>query len=232
MDRAGKAEILGEIKEAFANVSSIVIADYRGLTVPVVTAMRDDFRKNGCHYRVLKNSLVKIAVKGSSLEPLGTLMSGTTAVIWSNDTPQTPAKLALKWAKDQPKVFSIKGGFFDGQVLDAKGRRRAVAHAGQGRDPRQPADDVPRGAAGLRPHRHRRSPELHVRPRRSPPRAREVGVVTVSHCSSPVALTGTFSLGHSTETNRPSGHSLRGISCRSRKIRSSTTSARSRSWTS
>jgi large subunit ribosomal protein L10 len=121
MDRAGKAEILGEIKEAFANVSSIVIADYRGLTVPVVTAMRDDFRKNGCHYRVLKNSLVKIAVKGSSLEPLGTLMSGTTAVIWSNDTPQTPAKLALKWAKDQPKVFSIKGGFFDGQVLDAKG---------------------------------------------------------------------------------------------------------------
>jgi large subunit ribosomal protein L10 len=120
MDRAGKAEILGEIKEAFANVSSIVIADYRGLTVPVVTAMRDDFRKNGCHYRVLKNSLVKIAVKGSSLEPVSALMSGTTAVIWSNEVPQTPAKLALKWAKDQPK-FTIKGGFFDGQVLDAKG---------------------------------------------------------------------------------------------------------------
>ena len=59
-----KEQVLGEIKEAFANVASIVIADYRGITVPVVTTMRDDFRKAGCHYRVLKNSLVKIAVKG------------------------------------------------------------------------------------------------------------------------------------------------------------------------
>lgn len=120
MDRAGKAEILGEIKESFANVASIVIADYTGITVPVVTAMRDDFRKNGCHYRVLKNSLVKIAVKGSSMEPMSALMTGPTCVMWSNESPQAPAKIALKWAKDQPK-FTIRGGFFDGQVLDAKG---------------------------------------------------------------------------------------------------------------
>ena len=120
MDRAGKQQILGEIKEAFANVASVVVADYRGITVPVVTAMRDDFRKAGCHYRVLKNSLVKIAVKGSKMEPLSQLMIGTTAVIWSNDTPQAPAQLALKWAKDQPK-FQIKGGYFEGQLLDVPG---------------------------------------------------------------------------------------------------------------
>ena len=120
MDRAGKQQILGEIKESFANVASVVIADYRGITVPVVTAMRDDFRKNGCHYRVIKNSLVKIAVKGSKMEPLSQLMVGTTAVIWSNDTPQAPAQLALKWAKDQPK-FQIKGGYFEGQLLDVPG---------------------------------------------------------------------------------------------------------------
>lgn len=120
MDRAGKAEILGEIKESFANVASVVIADYSGITVPVVTAMRDDFRKNNCHYRVIKNSLVKIAVKGSSMEPMSALMTGPTCVIWSNESPQAPAKIALKWAKDQPK-FTIKGGFFDGQLLDAKG---------------------------------------------------------------------------------------------------------------
>ena len=64
MDRTQKEQVLGEIKEAFSNVASIVIADYRGIRVPVVTRMRDDFRKAGCHYRVLKNSLVKIAVKG------------------------------------------------------------------------------------------------------------------------------------------------------------------------
>ncbi len=120
MDRAAKQQVLGEIKEAFQNVVSVVIADYSGITVPVVTAMRDDFRKANCHYRVIKNSLVKIAVKGSTMEPISTLMSGTTAVIWSNEIPQDPAKIALKWAKDQPK-FTIKGGFYEGQVLDLAG---------------------------------------------------------------------------------------------------------------
>ena len=120
MDREQKALVLGEVKEAFANVSAVIIADYRGITVPVVTAMRDDFRKNGCHYRVIKNSLVKIAVKGSKMEPLSQLMVGTTAVIWSNEIPQTPAKLALQWAKTEPK-FVIKGGYYEGQVLDAAG---------------------------------------------------------------------------------------------------------------
>ncbi len=120
MDRTQKAEVLGEIKEAFANVASVVIADYRGITVPVVTAMRDDFRKAGCNYRVLKNSLVKIAVKGSRMEPMSTLMVGTTAVIWSNEIPQTPAKLALKWAVTEPK-FIIRGGYYEGQLLDLAG---------------------------------------------------------------------------------------------------------------
>ena len=59
MDRAGKEEILGEIKAAFANVQSVVIADFSGVTVPSVTAIRDQFRKAGCEYRVLKNSLVR-----------------------------------------------------------------------------------------------------------------------------------------------------------------------------
>jgi large subunit ribosomal protein L10 len=112
--------MLGEIKEAFENVVSVVIADYRGITVPVVTAMRDDFRKAGCNYRVLKNSLVKIAVKGSKMEPMSALMVGTTAVIWSNEIPQDPAKIALKWAKDEPK-FKIMGGYYEGSVLDVAG---------------------------------------------------------------------------------------------------------------
>jgi len=120
MDRAGKDQILGEIKEAFVDVQSVVLADYRGMTVPAVTTMREEFRKANCHYRVLKNSLVKIAIKGSKLEPMSALLAGPTAVIWSTETPQAPAKLAVKWAKDQPK-FQIKGGYFDGKMLDVQG---------------------------------------------------------------------------------------------------------------
>ena len=84
MDRAGKEQILGEIKEAFANVQSVVIVDFSGVTVPSVTSIRDQFRKAGCEYRVLKNSLVKIAVKGSQMEPMTSLLVGPSAVIWSS----------------------------------------------------------------------------------------------------------------------------------------------------
>jgi large subunit ribosomal protein L10 len=120
MERAVKEQVLGEIKEVFQNVASVVIADYRGIKVPTVTRMREEFRAAGCYYRVLKNSLVKIAVKGSKMEPLSALMVGTTAVIWSVETPQPPAQVALKWAREEPK-FVIKGGYYEGQLLDVAG---------------------------------------------------------------------------------------------------------------
>ena len=123
MDRAGKRQQVSEIKEAFTDVMSIVLADYRGLDVPTVTEMRDEFRKAGCHYRVLKNTLVKIAIKGSEIEPMSALLSGPTAVIWSSESPAAPAKLAVKYAKAQ-KNFVIKGGFFEGEVLDQPGVER------------------------------------------------------------------------------------------------------------
>ncbi len=120
MDRQGKEQIIGEIKESFANVVSIVFAENRGLDVPTVTAIRHEFTKAGCNYRVLKNTLVKIAVKGSNLEPITRFLTGPTAVIWSTDSPSAPAKLALRFAKEQQK-FVVKGGFCDGQAFDTKG---------------------------------------------------------------------------------------------------------------
>ena len=123
MDRAGKRQKVSEIKEAFSEVMSIVLADYRGLDVPTVTEMRDEFRQAGCHYRVLKNTLVKIAIKDSEIEPISTFLSGPTAVMWSNESPAAPAKLAVKFAKAQ-KNFVIKGGFFEGELLDESGIQR------------------------------------------------------------------------------------------------------------
>ncbi len=120
MDRSAKEQMVGEIRETLSGVMSVVLADYRGIDVPTVTAMRDEFRNANCGYRVLKNTLVKIAIKGSDLEPMSTLLSGPTAVIWSVDSPSSAAKIALKYAKEQEK-FTIKGGFFEGSVLDSAG---------------------------------------------------------------------------------------------------------------
>jgi large subunit ribosomal protein L10 len=120
MDKTQKAQVVSELKEEWKGIQSVVLAENRGLDVPTVTAMRDEFRKAGCHYRVLKNTLVEIAIQGSRMEPMSSYLKGPTAVIWSTESPSIPAKIATKIAKEQEK-FVIKGGYFDGQAFDAKG---------------------------------------------------------------------------------------------------------------
>jgi len=120
MDRATKEAQVTELKDKLGKIASIILADYKGIDVPTVTAMRDEFRKAQCEYKVYKNTLVKLAIKGTKMEGLSDQLTGTTAIIFSWETPQAPAKVATKIAKDLDK-FVLKGGFFDGQVLDAKG---------------------------------------------------------------------------------------------------------------
>lgn len=120
MDRAAKEASVAELKEKLSKVASLVVADYRGLTVPAVTALRNEFRKVQCEYRVYKNTLVKRALAGTPMEPLGKFFEGTTAVIFSYESPSAAAKVATKYAKEQEK-FKVRGAYFDGTVLDAKG---------------------------------------------------------------------------------------------------------------
>jgi large subunit ribosomal protein L10 len=120
MERAGKSVVIDQVKAILPEITSVVLADFRGLDVPAITSLRDEFRKAKCGYKVVKNTLVKIAIKGSEFEPMTALLAGPTAVIWSTEAPSSAAKIAVKYAKEQEK-FVIKGGFFDGSVLDAKG---------------------------------------------------------------------------------------------------------------
>jgi large subunit ribosomal protein L10 len=120
MDRAGKQHLIDEVSSTFSNIMSVVLADFRGLDVQTVTGMRHEFRKAGCGYKVVKNTLVKIAVKDTKMAAMSSLLVGPTAVIWSSESPSAAAKLAVKFAKEQQK-FIIKGGYFEGQVLDQKG---------------------------------------------------------------------------------------------------------------
>jgi large subunit ribosomal protein L10 len=124
MERAGKDQLIQEVSATFANVMSVVLADFRGLDVGTVTNMRDEFRKAGCGYRVVKNTLIKIAVKDTPMAAMATtpeLLAGPTAVIWSTESPSLPAKLAVRFAKEQAQKFRVKGGYFEGQVLDQRG---------------------------------------------------------------------------------------------------------------
>jgi len=120
MDRNAKESQVNELKEKLAKTTSLVLADYRGITVPAVTGLRDEFRKVQCEYKVYKNTLVKLAIKGTPMEPMGAMLEGPTAIIFSYESPAANAKVATKFAKDSEK-FVVKGGYFEGQVLDQKG---------------------------------------------------------------------------------------------------------------
>ena len=120
MDYSAKEAIVGEIRESFENVMSIVLADFRGMDVASVTELREEFRKVGCGYRVLKNTLVKLAIKGTDMEVMSEHLAGPTAVIWSTESPADAAKVAIKYAKTNAK-FVIKGGYFEGASLNAAG---------------------------------------------------------------------------------------------------------------
>jgi large subunit ribosomal protein L10 len=108
------------LKKKLLQAQSLVLVDFRGLTVEADGKMRREFRENGCEYRVVKNTLLGLAIKGTPLEVVDKLLAGPTAIAYSLEDVTTPARVAAKVAKDQEK-FVIKGGYVDGRALDAKG---------------------------------------------------------------------------------------------------------------
>lgn len=120
MERTEKAEAVGMLKTDLAKATSLVLADFRGLTVKVDTGVRREFRLSGCQYRVVKNTLLGLAVKGTPMEGIESLLAGPTAIAYSFEDPAAPAKVAAKIAKAEEK-FVIKGGYVDGRALDVKG---------------------------------------------------------------------------------------------------------------
>lgn len=119
MDRNEKAQQIAELKDKLQKSAAVVVCDFRGLPVPAVTSLREDFRKQQCEYKVYKNTLVKLAIAGTPMEKMGKYLEGPSAVVFSWDSPSAAAKVARDYAKSNEK-FKIKGGFLEG-VLDEKG---------------------------------------------------------------------------------------------------------------
>jgi large subunit ribosomal protein L10 len=120
MERAVKEENISALKLDLVKAASLVLADFRGITVKSDTGLRREFRATGCQYKVVKNTLLGLAVKGTPMEGIEKLLAGPTAIAYSFEDPAAPAKVATKVAKAEEK-FVIKGGYVDGKALDAKG---------------------------------------------------------------------------------------------------------------
>src|SRR5882757_9305386 len=115
-----KEENIAALKLELAKAASLVVANFRGITVKNDTSLRREFRANGCHYQVVKNTLLGKAIAGTPMAVIDSILAGPTAIAYSYEDPAAPAKVAAKIAKAEEK-FVIKGGYIDGQALDKKG---------------------------------------------------------------------------------------------------------------
>jgi len=117
VDRARKEELVAELQETFASNNLVVITQQSGLTVEEVSELRKQMREAGAAFKVTKNRLAKIALKGTKFEELADRFTGPTAIAVSQD-PVAAAKVAVEFANKNEKL-QIVCGALEKEALDA-----------------------------------------------------------------------------------------------------------------
>jgi large subunit ribosomal protein L10 len=116
-----KQSLVNALREDLANAPLIALVNYEKITVDQVNTVRRAFEEKGIRYFVAKNSLINLAVKGTEREGLGQYLKGMTGVVLSGDDAIETAKVLRETVKEfKGETFTLKGGFFDGDVLDEK----------------------------------------------------------------------------------------------------------------
>ena len=111
-----KKQLVAEVTEKFSGAKSVIITDYRGLTVGEITELRSRLRAQGVEYRVIKNTLLKIAAKDAGFEGVDEYFQGPTAVAYGLEDAVAPAQVLAKFIKDYKKL-EIKGGILEGKAI-------------------------------------------------------------------------------------------------------------------
>jgi large subunit ribosomal protein L10 len=114
--KAEKAAELQELESAFKGSDSAILVDYKGLTVPQVTDLRRQIRHAKGRYKVVKNTLAKRALKGTSFEALEKFFEGTTAVAYTATDPVVLAKTLTTFVKTAP-TLTIKAAVVQGRAV-------------------------------------------------------------------------------------------------------------------
>lgn len=112
-----KQKQVAELSEKIANAVTGVIVDYKGTNVTDDTVLRKELRENGVDYFVVKNTILRRAIEGTSVQEIESVLEGTTAIALSNEDYTAAARILCKFA-DSHENFKIKTGFLDGKVID------------------------------------------------------------------------------------------------------------------
>ena len=121
-----KKPIVQEISDNVADAASVVVVDYRGLTVTEDTDLRRQFRDAGVIYKVYKNTMMNFAFKGTDFESLSDVLEGPSAIAISKDDATAPARILAKFAKTSP-ALEIKAGVVEGIFYDADGMKQIAS---------------------------------------------------------------------------------------------------------
>ncbi|MFW5968902.1 MAG: 50S ribosomal protein L10 [Persicimonas sp.] len=119
MNRAQKEALVEKMRDEFGQAQSIIMTSHVGIDVNTVNELRSEFRANGVHYHVVKNTLAKIAVRDTDLETLAEAFRGPTAVAYSFEDAVAPAKVIADFADDHDE-FEVKGGYLNGEMIDVE----------------------------------------------------------------------------------------------------------------
>ena len=114
--KAFKSEKIDAIKAKIDKAQVAVITEYQGMTVEDITKLRREIQKGGGDYMVTKNTLAKIAVKGTAYEVLTDKLTGAIALAFGYEDPVSPAKAVAKFIKEAKKG-NIIGAVLDGKLL-------------------------------------------------------------------------------------------------------------------
>lgn len=117
-----KQQVVSDIVEKLKQAQSVVVVEYKGITVEQVTDLRAKFRAAGVDYCVLKNKLVRLALKEIGVEGMDDVLTGPSAFAFGMTDPAAPAKIINEYiAKAKNDTIRVKAGLLDGTVLDEKG---------------------------------------------------------------------------------------------------------------
>ncbi len=112
-----KVEVVGDLKELVGQTKAAILTDYRGLSVAELTELRKKLRDVDAEYRVVKNTLFKLAAEGAMpIADMGEFLTGPTAIGFAKGDPVAVAKIMLEYAAAH-KAMSVKAGVMDGRVL-------------------------------------------------------------------------------------------------------------------
>ena len=120
MRREEKSELVAELGDKLKAAKVAVLTRYVGLTVAKTNQFRRELRAVGGECKVAKNTLAKRAVAGTRYQASEQWLDGQTALVFGYEDPIAVTRIVAKWAESEAEKFSIKGGVFEGEVLEAK----------------------------------------------------------------------------------------------------------------